>query len=74
MRVHILSCEGTLPQINQLLLSKLGVVVNVDLGVDAVDFVLRVYSPGVDLDLCSVSLVEHPVKVLHLLPVALDVL
>jgi hypothetical protein len=72
--VDIFRSQGCLAQFEQFLLSELSVIVDVDLGVDAVDLVLGVGGPWVDFDLEGVRLHEHSLQVFDLLTPVLDVL
>jgi hypothetical protein len=74
VRVHVLGGERVLLEVEQLLLSELGVVVDADLGVDGVDLLVGVDRPGVDFELDCVGLGEEVVQVPHLLAEALHVL
>lgn len=51
---------------NNLLLSEVGVSVNVDLGINAVDIKVRGHGPGVNFDLGSVNTQKHLVQLVQL--------
>lgn len=67
MRINVFTCNGSLSQLNEFLLSELSVIIDVDLSIDAVESILGVSSPWVDFDLSSIELIEHSVKVSDLL-------
>lgn len=62
MRVNLLTCYGFFAQLDNFLLPELGVVVDVDLCIDAEQLVLRVGSPWIDLHLSGIELAEHLVE------------
>lgn len=64
--IDVLTGNGSLTEFNEFLLSELGVVIDVDLRVDAEEVVLRIGGPRVDFDLGRVELVEHIVEILDL--------
>jgi hypothetical protein len=54
-------------------LSEFGIIVDIDLGINAVNFVLGIDGPWVDFELGGVTLVEEVIQVSNLFSVTLDV-
>ena len=66
MRIDVFGSERVLFQVNEFLLSELSILVNTDLGINAVYFVFGVDSPRVDFNLNSITVSKHLVKCLYL--------
>ena len=66
MRIDVFRSERVLFQVNEFLLSELSILVNTDLGINAVYLVFGVDCPRVDLNLNGITVSEHLVKCLYL--------
>jgi hypothetical protein len=67
MWIDIFGSQRVLLQIEQLLLSEFGIVVNTDFGINAIDLIFWIDSPWVDLKLHSIAFGEQSIQISDLI-------